>query len=265
MSILDEIAARSRLRAAADAAAVPLAELRAVCRDLPPVPAERRFADALKKPGRMALICEIKKASPSKGVIEPDFRPVDIALDYARGGADAVSCLTEPEWFLGSDEIFRAMRSAMALPMLRKDFTVDDYQIWQARAMGADAVLLIAAITGEDDLRRRVALCGELGLDALVETRSEREIEAALGAGARIVGVNNRDLRDFSVDFSTAARLRALVPGEVAFVAESGVVGPESIEALKAAGADAALVGEALMRAADRVGTLQEFLRRGER
>lgn len=265
MSILDEIAARSRLRAEADAAKTPLAELRAACRALPPVPEGRRFAAAVKKPGRLALICEIKKASPSKGIIAPDFRPVEIAQDYAAGGADAVSCLTEPEWFLGSDEVFRSVRSASALPMLRKDFTVDDYQIWQARALGADAVLLIAAITGGDDLRRRVALCGELGIDALVETRSEREIEEALAAGARIVGVNNRDLRDFSVDFSTAARLRALVPGEVAFVAESGVAGPESIEALKAAGADAALVGEALMRAADRPALLREFLRRGEK
>ena len=124
---------------------------------------------------------------------------------------------------------------------------------------------MIAAITGEDELRRRVELCGELGMEALVETRNEREIEAALRAGARVVGVNNRDLRDFSVDFSRAARLRGLVPGEVAFVAESGVTGPESIEALKAAGADAALVGEALMRAGDRRGTLREFLRRAER
>ena len=265
MSILEEIAARSRLRAAAEAAAVPLAELRAVCRELPPAPEGRGFAAALKKPGRMALICEIKKASPSKGVIEPDFRPVEIARDYGAGGADAVSCLTEPEWFLGSDEIFRAVRAETGLPMLRKDFTVDDYQIWQARAMGADAALVIAAITGEDELRRRVELCGELGMEALVETRNEREIEAALRAGARVVGVNNRDLRDFSVDFSRAARLRGLVPGEVAFVAESGVTGPESIEALKAAGADAALVGEALMRAGDRRGTLREFLRRAER
>lgn len=260
MNILHAIAARSRLRARADATKLPLPELRAICRDLPPRPANRSFADALRRPGRLALICEIKKASPSKGLIAPDFRPLDIARDYTLGGADAISCLTEPHWFLGSDEIFRSVREQSPLPMLRKDFTISEYQIWQARALGADAVLLISAITKPDALRRRLDLCAELGLDALVETRTPDEIDTALRAGARIIGVNNRDLRDFSVDFTHAARLRSLVPPEIPFVAESGVTGPDSLAALAASGADAALVGEALMRSPDRPTTLRTFL-----
>ena len=260
MNILHAIAERSRLRARADAALVPLPELRAICRDLPPRPASRSFAAALRRPGRLALICEIKKASPSKGLIAPDFRPLDIARDYAAGGADAISCLTEPHWFLGSDVIFHAVRDESPLPMLRKDFTISEYQLWQARAIGADAVLLIVAITKPDTLRRRLDLCAEIGLDALVETRTPAEIDIALAAGARIIGVNNRDLRDFSVDFTHAARLRSLVPPEIPFVAESGVTGPDSLAALAASGADAALVGEALMRSPDRPSTLRTFL-----
>lgn len=260
-TILDRLAAASRLRARADAARLPLPELRAICRDLPPRPAARSFAAALRRPDRLALICEIKKASPSKGVIAPDFRPLDIARDYAAGGADAVSCLTEPDWFLGSDDIFRSVRAVLpATPMLRKDFTISEYQLWQARAMGADAVLLIVAITKPDALRRRLDLCAELGLDALVETRTPDEIDTALRAGARIIGVNNRDLRDFSVDFTHAARLRSLVPPDIPFVAESGVTTPDSLAALAASGADAALVGEALMRSPDRPSTLRTFL-----
>lgn len=261
MSILDQLAAASRERAEADAARLPLPELRALCRALPPRPAARSFAAALRRPGRLALICEIKKASPSKGLIAPDFRPLDIARDYAAGGADAVSCLTEPRWFLGSDDIFRSVRAAIpSLPMLRKDFTVSDYQLWQARAMGADAVLLIVSLMDSDTLRRRLDLCRELGLDALVETHDAAEIDLALRAGAAVVGVNNRNLRDFTVDFSNSARLRALVPPDVAFVAESGVTGPDSLDALRTIGADAALVGESLMRAPDRPATLQTFL-----
>lgn len=260
MNILHAIAARSRLRARADAAKLPLPELRAICRDLPPRPVTRSFASALRRPGRLSLICEIKKASPSKGLIAPDFRPLDIARDYALGGADAISCLTEPHWFLGSDAIFRSVRENTSLPMLRKDFTISEYQLWQARAIGADAVLLIAAITKPDTLRRRLDLCAELGLDALVETRTPVEIDTALRAGAKIIGVNNRDLRDFSVDFSVAARLRSLVPPEIPFVAESGVTSPDSLSALAASGADAALVGEALMRSPDRPSTLRTFL-----
>lgn len=260
MNILHAIAARSRLRARADAAKLPLPELRAICRDLPPRPATRSFADALRRPGRLALICEIKKASPSKGLIAPDFHPLDIARDYALGGADAISCLTEPHWFLGSDAIFRSVRENTSLPMLRKDFTISEYQLWQARAIGADAVLLIAAITKPDALRCRLDICAELGLDALVETRTPGEIDTALRAGARLIGVNNRDLRDFSVDFTHAARLRSLVPPDIPFVAESGVTGPDSLAALAASGADAALVGEALMRSPDRPSTLRTFL-----
>ena len=187
-----------------------------------------------------------------------------IARDYAAGGAAAISCLTEPKWFLGSDAIFRDIRAAVPTPMLRKDFTVDVYQLYEARLLGADAALLICALLDRPALERCLAVCGELGLAALVEAHDEAEAAMAAAAGAEIVGVNNRNLKDFTVDFSNAARLRDAVPPGVLFVAESGVRGPEEAAALRALGADAALVGEALMRAADRPAALAALRRAGQ-
>lgn len=209
------------------------------------------FEAALRRSG-MSFICEVKKASPSKGLISPDFPYLDIARAYEASGADCISCLTEPKWFLGSDEIFRQIRQTVSTPMLRKDFTVDEYQIVQAKVLGADAVLLICSILDTGTIARYLALCAELGLAAIVEAHDETEIASALSAGARIIGVNNRNLKDFSVDFQNAARLRDLIPPEAVYVAESGVKGPEDAAALKAIGADAALIGEALMRAKDK-------------
>ena len=206
----------------------------------------------------MRFICEVKKASPSKGVISPDFPYLDIARDYEAAGADAVSCLTEPKWFLGSDDIFREIRQNTSLPMIRKDFTVDEYQIYQARLMGADAVLLICSLLDTAAITKYLEICDSLGLDALVETHDEAEIDSAVAAGARIIGVNNRNLKDFSVDFSNAARLRDKIPPEALYVAESGVTGPEDAAILKRIGADAVLMGEVLMRAPDK----GEMLRR---
>jgi indole-3-glycerol phosphate synthase len=205
----------------------------------------------LKKPG-MSFICEVKKASPSKGVISKDFPYLDIAKSYEAAGADAVSCLTEPKWFQGSDQIFAEIRQTIATSMLRKDFTVDEYQIYQAKVLGANAVLLICAILDTKTIAKYLEICDKLGLAALAEAHDEKEIDSAVSAGAKIIGVNNRNLKDFSVDFSNAARLRDKIPPDVLYVAESGVTGPADAAALKAMGADAALIGEALMRAKDK-------------
>lgn len=221
------------------------------------------FESALRKPG-MSFICEVKKASPSKGLIARDFPYVDIARDYQAAGADCISCLTEPKWFLGSDEIFREIRQAVDTPMIRKDFTVDEYQIYQAKVMGANAALLICALLDTGTVARYLELCDQLGLAALVEAHDKEEIASAVSAGARIIGVNNRNLKDFSVDFSNAARLRDLIPPEAVYVAESGVTGPEDAAALRSIGADAALVGEALMRAQDK-GAMLAALREAAR
>lgn len=254
-TILDTIAAHARERVAADKTHLPLDELKERCQEMGK-PGENSFLAALKRPG-MSFICEVKKASPSKGIIAENFPYLDIAREYERAGADAVSCLTEPKWFLGSDEIFRDVRREISLPMLRKDFTVDEYQIYQAKALGADAVLLICALLDGDTLARYLGLVHELGLCALVEAHDGAEISQAVQVGAKVIGVNNRNLKDFSVDFSNAARLRELVPPDRAYVAESGVISPQDVAALKELGADAVLMGEALMRASNKAGLLQ--------
>ena len=250
MSILDEIAAHARERVAADAETNCLEAVREMASQGGAANGAA-FRDALKKPG-LSFICEVKRASPSKGLIAKNFPYVEIAKAYESAGADAVSCLTEPKWFQGSDAIFREIRSEIRIPMLRKDFTVDAYQIYQAKVMGANAVLLICALLDTETLRRYLSICGDLGLAALVEAHDEREIDSAIAAGAEIIGVNNRNLKDFTVDFSNAARLRERIPPECVYVAESGVFRPEDAAALRAIGADAVLVGEALMRSADK-------------
>ena len=203
-NILQTIAAHARTRVAADRAKISLEELKALCQEAGPGQGEQ-FVSALNRPG-LSFLCEIKKASPSKGLISPDFPYLDIARAYEAAGADGVSCLTEPKWFLGSDDIFRQVRRTISLPMLRKDFTVDEYQIYQARLMGANAVLLIVSLLDGETLKGYLDLCRSLGLAALVETHDGQEVDAALNAGAEIIGVNNRNLKDFSVDFSNASR-----------------------------------------------------------
>jgi indole-3-glycerol phosphate synthase len=258
-TILDQLAEHARERVAADRERVPLETLKQQCLS-GDVPKRIPFAfeAALKKPG-LSFICEIKKASPSKGVIAEAFHYLDIALDYAAAGADAISCLTEPKWFLGSDRTFTDVRAAVELPMLRKDFTVNEYQIYQAKLMGADAVLLICAILSADEIRRYFSLCDELGLSALVEAHDATEIETAISAGARIIGVNNRNLKDFSVDTGNSRRLKELVPAGVLFVSESGIQSAEDVRLLRESGVDAALIGEALMRASDKKAMLDRF------
>ena len=249
-TILSTIADHTRRRVAADKERVSSEAMRELARQSGSG-AGRDFEAALKKPG-MRFICEVKKASPSKGVISPDFPYLDIARDYEAAGADCISCLTEPRWFLGSDRIFREIRQAVSLPMLRKDFTVDEYQLYQAKAMGAGAVLLICALLDTRTIARYLDICEELGLAALVEAHDGAEIASAVSAGARIIGVNNRNLKDFSVDFSNAGRLRDLIPPEAVYVAESGVRSPGDVAALRHIGADAVLMGEVLMRAGDK-------------
>lgn len=257
MTILDQLADHARRRVEADKKRVPPEKMREMAEALGPGGGQA-FCAALQRPG-MSFICEVKRASPSKGLIAPDFPYLDIARAYEQAGADCVSCLTEPKWFLGSDQIFTDIRSVLQTPMLRKDFTVSAYQIDQARVMGADAVLLICALMDTAAIARCLERCRELGLAALVEAHDEREIASAVAAGARIIGVNNRNLKDFSVDFSNAARLRDQIPAHCVYVAESGVRGPEDVAGLKKIGADAALIGEALMRSPDKAGLLRRL------
>ena len=240
--ILDELAAHARERVAADKAKISLADMKAQAEALPK--GDFRFEKALA--GRdCAFICEVKKASPSKGVIDPVFDFEKIAQSYEQAGADCVSCLTEPKGFLGSDEIFQKVRKIVTKPMIRKDFTVDEYQIYQAKVLGADAVLLICTLLDTETIRDYIGICDKLGMS------DAQEMQSAVRAGARLIGVNNRNLKDFTVDLGNAARLREGAPDGTVFVAESGVSAPADAAALRKTGADAVLVGEYLMRAAD--------------
>lgn len=255
-TILDELAMHAKMRVVEARNREPLSVVRerAEARPFP----DFAFEKALSGPD-LAFICEVKKASPSKGLIAPEFPYVQIAKDYEAAGADAISVLTEPKWFLGSKEYLNEIAAAVSVPCLRKDFTVDEYMIWSARARGASAVLLICAILDDARLRAFRELADELGLSALVEAHDEREVERALNAGARVVGVNNRDLRDFTVDTGNSARLRSLIPDDVLYVSESGVKTAEDVAQLRAMGADAVLIGETLMRAADKTSKLAEL------
>ena len=254
-TILDTIAAYARERVAKDRETVSFEAMRELAMQGRPA-GGKAFYDAIAKPG-MRFICEVKKASPSKGVIDPVFDYISIARSYDAAGADAVSCLTEPKWFLGSDSIFRDIRAEIAAPMLRKDFVVDEYQLYQAKVLGADCALLICAILDTAALARYLGVCEDLGLAALTEAHDAEEIASAVAAGARMIGVNNRNLKDFSVDLGNAARLRDLIPPERLYVAESGVKTPEDAAAMKAIGADAILMGETLMRAPDKGAALR--------
>ena len=217
------------------------------------------FERALRQPG-MSFICEVKKASPSKGIIAEDFPYVDIAKDYEAAGASAISCLTEPYWFLGSDVYLEEIAETVSVPVLRKDFTCSEYMIWQAKALGASAVLLICSVLDDVELREYHRLTEELHMSALVEAHDAGEIEQAKQAGARIIGVNNRNLKDFSVDIGHSARLRQLAGEDTVFVSESGIRGPEDMKALCENGTDAVLIGEMLMRSPDRRAALKTLM-----
>ena len=205
------------------------------------------FKKALAKEG-LSYICEVKKASPSKGLIAENFPYVEIAEDYEKAGASAISCLTEPKYFMGENKYLEEISSAVDIPILRKDFTVCPYQIYEAKILGASAVLLICALLTDSELREYLSLTHCLGMSALVEAHTEEEVKQALNCKAEIIGVNNRNLKDFTVDINNCVRLRKLVPDNILFVAESGIKTNEHIKILKNAGVDAVLIGETLMR-----------------
>ena len=230
MTILDQLADYARERVAAAKAIRPLEDVKAAALALPK--GDFPFEKALRKPG-LSFICECKKASPSKGIIAEDFPYLEIAKEYEAAGADCISVLTEPKWFLGSDKYLQEITSSVSTPCIRKDFTVDEYMIYEAKILGASAVLLICSILSADKIREYIGICDELGLSALVETHDEEEVAVAVRAGARIVGVNNRNLKDFSVDAGNSARLKSLVGDDI--------------------------VGEALMRASDKKAKLKEL------
>ncbi len=256
MTILDQLAAHARKRVAEAKSKWPLAQIKTQAEALEK--GNFAFEKAVEKQG-ISFICECKKASPSKGLIAPDFPYLRIAKEYEAAGADCVSVLTEPKWFLGDDAYLREIAANVSIPCLRKDFTVDEYMIYEAKLLGASAVLLICSILSENQIKEYISLCDELGLSALVEAHDEAEVDVALKAGARMIGVNNRNLKDFSVDTDNSRRLRALIPGEVLFVAESGVKDASDVAKLREIGADAVLIGETLMRAEDKKAKLAEL------
>ncbi len=251
MNILEEIAEKTKQRIQEEKARVPVGDLKERIEKN-----EISFLKALKKEG-MSYICEVKKASPSKGLIAPDFPYLEIAGEYEAAGASAISCLTEPYYFQGSDRYLEEITSTVKIPVLRKDFTVDEYMIYQARALGAAAVLLICAILDDSQLRGYRQLAESMGMDALVEAHDEKEVERALRCGAKIVGVNNRDLRTFQVDMANSIRLRKLAPRDVVFVSESGIRTSEDIRRLYDNQVDAVLIGETLMRSEDKKAALE--------
>jgi len=250
MAILDEIAAKTRLRVAKAKEASPFDRVReeAIALAEKEGKASFPFERALAAPG-LSFICEVKKASPSKGIIAENFPYMQIAREYEEAGAAAISVLTEPDYFLGSGQYLREISAAAAIPTLRKDFVIDPYQIYEAKILGAKAVLLICALLDTETLAGYIKTAGELGLSSLVEIHNETEAEQAVKAGARIIGINNRDLKTFKVDLAVTARLRSLIPAGVLVVAESGISSSEDVRAIKSVGVDAALVGESLMRA----------------
>ena len=256
MTILDKLADHARERVEAAKALISADEMKERALALPAGGFE--FEKALKKDD-IAFICECKKASPSKGIIAEDFPYLSIAKEYEKAGADCISVLTEPKWFLGSDQYLREITSAVSIPCIRKDFTVDEYMIYEAKLLGAKAVLLICSILTPEQIADYIGVCDRLGLSALVETHDESEIADAVNCGARIIGVNNRNLSDFTVDTGNSRRMRELVPENIIFVSESGVKDANDIELLRQAGANAVLIGEALMKAPDKQAKLAEL------
>ena len=270
MNILNEIAAKTKERIQKEKLEIPEKDLiqmiqkRKVQMLLHPEQQSitsrtpHSFYQALKKEG-MSYICEVKKASPSKGLIAPAFPYLEIAKEYQEAGAAAISCLTEPFYFQGSDRYLQEITAAVDIPVLRKDFTVDEYMIFQAAAYRAAAVLLICAILNDEQLKEYRELAEELGMDALVEAHDEEEAERALKSGARIIGVNNRDLKTFQVDMQNSIRLRKLAPENVVFVSESGIKTSDDIRKLYDNQVDAVLIGETLMRSQDKKAALEEL------
>ena len=255
--ILDTIIAHKQKELAAEQAKVPLAKLEAAITNLPPT---RDFSGAIKGSGSVKLIAEVKKKSPSKGIIREDFHPVSIAETYVENGAAAISVLTDTHFFAGELGYLRAIREVVDVPLLRKDFTIDPYHIYQARVAGADAILLIVAVLTPTQLRTFMKIADSLSLASLVEVHTQAELAVALDVDAQIIGINNRDLRTFQTDLATTFRLRDAIPADKVVVSESGIYTREDVEKLKNAGVHAMLVGESLMRSPDIGEQVRRFL-----
>lgn len=256
MTILDRLAEHARERTEQAKRKMPPDEIKRQALQLPK--GNFAFENALKNPD-IAFICECKKASPSKGLIAPDFPYLQIAKEYEAAGANCISVLTEPKWFLGDNIYLKEIAENVSIPCIRKDFTVDDYMIYEAKILGASSVLLICSILTEMQLKEYIGICDTLGMSALVEAHDENQVQTALNAGARIIGVNNRNLKDFSVDNENSRRLRSLIPEDVLFVSESGIQSAEDVAKLREIGTDAVLIGETLMRASDKKAKLAEL------
>ena len=255
--ILAELARLSRERVEIAKARCSLEKLRGQAEAMEPMlgfPFERALQGS-----DIAFICEVKRAAPSKGIIAKEFPYIHIATEYEQAGAAAISVLTEPTYFKGKNEYLQDIAQQVRLPVLRKDFTVDEYQIYEARTLGAAAILLIGALLDEEKMARYIRIAQRLGLSVLAEAHTAKEIQLALRAGARIIGVNNRNLKDFTVDLHTCERLRQLVPPDILFVAESGIQGAADIQRLRQSGVNAVLIGETLMRSSDKSAKLAEL------
>lgn len=249
-TILETIAEATKIRVEESKRTIDAANMRRMAEEMD-ANTGYPFLQALAKPG-MSFICECKKASPSKGLIAPDFPYLDIAKDYEKAGASCISVLTEPKWFLGCNEYLKEITQAVSIPCIRKDFTVDEYMIHEAKTLGAAAVLLICSILSKEQLSEYLEIAHGLGLSAIVETHDEAEMQMAIDAKSKIVGVNNRNLKDFTVDVSNSQRLRDMAPKDMIFVAESGIKTREDVAGLEKSGVDAVLIGETLMKADDK-------------
>lgn len=260
-TILDRLAAYAAQRTAEKKKTVSLEEIRekAIARYKEQAAGTAFSFERALSGGGMHFICECKKASPSKGLIAPDFPYMEIARSYEAAGASAISVLTEPGWFLGEDRFLKEISEAVSIPCLRKDFTVDSYMIYEAKLLGASAVLLICAILDDVRLAEYLETAHSLGLSALVEAHDETEVRRALAAGARIIGVNNRDLHTFEVDINNSVRLRSLVPSDRIYVSESGIRNAGDVGVLYRNGTNAVLIGETLMRSLDKGAQLREL------
>ena len=255
--ILDDLAAATRKRVEAKKKKVPFEQVKEQAMALAKqeesftFPFERAVAK-----DDISFICEVKKASPSKGIIAEDFPYLEIAKEYEQAGADCISVLTETDYFLGKDKYLREINDVVNIPTIRKDFIIDEYMIYEAKLLGASCVLLIAALLDTETMKEYIRICDRLGLSALVEAHDEEEIRSSVASGARMIGVNNRNLKDFTVDIHNSGRLRSLVPKDILFVAESGIKTAEDIRALREDGVNAVLIGETLMRSTDKAAML---------
>lgn len=256
-TILNTIAEYTKERYTEIIKSKPLDEIKAQALAIPKGNFE--FEKALKR-DNLSFICEVKKASPSKGVIAESFPYLEIAKEYEEAGAACISCLTEPKWFMGSDKYLKEIADAVSIPILRKDFTICEYQIYEAKLLGAKAILLICALLDTDTIRQYIEICDRLGISALVEAHDETEVESAISAGARIIGVNNRNLKDFTVDVNNSTKYRNMIPKDIIFVSESGITSHNDIKILLENKTNAVLIGETLMRAENKKAMLEELL-----